>query len=70
MKREIDNLISALSEALSSLLAILAILAIRFDRKVLKRYLNIETPLYRLWHRSNVSNVQNMLNRQKSISNA
>lgn len=24
-------------------------LMLRFDRKVLKRYLNIQTPLYRLW---------------------
>lgn len=37
---------------------------VRFDRKVLKRYLGIETPFYRIWHSQNVKIMQRKLNRE------
>lgn len=33
-------------------------LMLRFDRKVLKRYLNVQTPLYRLWWSNHCQLVQ------------
>lgn len=35
-----------------------------FDRKVIKRYLGIETPIYKLWWKCNVENLQNQINNQ------
>lgn len=32
-----------------------------FDRKVVKRFLNIETPLYKLWWSNHVEYIQNKL---------
>lgn len=34
---------------------------LRVDRKVIKRYFQIETPLYRLWHRNHVKYMQRKL---------
>lgn len=33
-----------------------------FDRKVLKRFLNLETPLYKLWWSNHVEYIQKKLN--------
>ncbi len=32
-----------------------------FDRKVVKRFLNLETPLYKLWWSNHVEHIQNKL---------
>ena len=46
-------------------------LMLRFDRKVLKRYLNIKTPLYKLWWSCHTSAMQLKLNKYyKSQSKA
>lgn len=45
-----------------------SILAIAtFDRKVVKRYTGIETPVYKLWWKHNVKNIQNQINNQINI---
>lgn len=36
-------------KTLKSILRVIVNRMLDFDRKVLKRYLNIQTPLYRLW---------------------
>ncbi len=33
-----------------------------FDRKVLKRFLNLETPLYKFWWSNHVEHIQKKLN--------
>lgn len=35
-----------------------------FDRKVVKRYLGLETPMYKLWWKCNMENLQNKINNQ------
>lgn len=40
---------------------------VRFDRKVLKRYLGIETPLYRLWHERHAVKMQRKLNYESKM---
>lgn len=42
-------------------------LMLRFDRKVLKRYLNIQTPLYRLWWSSHCQFVQAKLDAKNNV---
>lgn len=37
---------------------------LRFDRYVLKRYFNIETPVYKYWWKCNVKYVQRKINNQ------
>lgn len=37
--------------------------ALLFDRRVLKRFLNIETPLYRLWWEAHSANMQRKLDK-------
>lgn len=43
-------------------------LMLRFDRKVLKRYLNIQTPLYRLWWSNHCQLVQAKLDAKNNTS--
>lgn len=35
-----------------------------FDRKVVKRYLGFETPIYKIWWRNNAECLQNKINNQ------
>lgn len=35
-----------------------------FDRKVVKRYLGFETPIYKFWWKCNMENLQNKINNQ------
>lgn len=39
---------------------------LKFDRKVVKRYLHIETPLYRLWWEQHSANMQKKLDRDRA----
>lgn len=41
----------------------------KFDRKVVKRYLNIETPLYKLWWSVYKEQMQSKLNADKALKN-
>lgn len=43
-------------------------LMLRFDRKVLKRYLNVQTPLYRLWWSNHCQLVQAKLDANYNIN--
>lgn len=38
---------------------------VKFDRFVVKRYLNIETPLYKLWWSNHVTLVQKKLENER-----
>lgn len=49
-----DSLINCLGFALKSVL--------KFDKKILKRYFNIETPLYKLWWEAHSKSLQKKLN--------
>lgn len=40
-------------------------LTLKFDRYVVKRYLNIETPLYKLWWSNHVALVQKKLENER-----
>lgn len=43
-------------------------LMLRFDRKVLKRYLNVQTPLYRLWWSNHCQLVQAKLDAKNNTN--
>lgn len=49
-----DSLINCLGFALKSIL--------KFDKRILKRYFNIETPLYKLWWATHSKCMQKKLN--------
>lgn len=38
---------------------------LRFDRRVLKRFLNIETPLYKFWWKNHVEYIQKKLDAER-----
>lgn len=38
-----------------------------FDRKVLKRFLNLETPLYKIWWSNHVEYIQKKLNEARIL---
>ena len=38
-----------------------------FDRKVLKRFLNLETPLYKFWWSNHVEHIQKKLNEARIL---
>lgn len=40
-------------------------MTLKFDRFVVKRYLNIETPLYKLWWSNHVALVQKRLENER-----
>ena len=48
-------------EIITSIIGAIVRAQLRFDRRVVKRYLNIETPFYRIWWRNHVSYMQRAL---------
>jgi hypothetical protein len=54
-----------LKKALFRVLKTVVRSTLKFDRYVVKKYVGIETPLYKLWWAYNVQHTQKLINRQK-----
>ena len=59
----VKTILRAIGNGLVECLGFIVRSLLKFDRKVLKRYLNIETPLYKLWWREHSKHIQRKLGR-------
>lgn len=55
------NDLHAMKNIAYCILSAITVAALEFDRHVLKRHLNIETPLYRLWWKYHSESMQRKL---------
>ena len=59
------KILGIIGHALFVTLRVIVRSILKFDRYVLKRYLNIETPLYKLWWSNNVEYIQKKLDKRR-----
>ena len=43
-------------------------LMVKFDRYIVKRYLFLETPLYKIWWEAYVASIQKKLEKERSLT--
>jgi hypothetical protein len=65
IKEALNNAWKCVTYVFFCLIEILLRRLLKFDRYVLKRYLNIETPLYKAWWKHYAKSIQTQLNNQK-----
>lgn len=63
--KKIKSALCLLGELMFYLLSLILKGIMRFDRYVLKRYLHIETPMYKFWWKNYVRIMQVELNKQQ-----
>ena len=63
MKKNIILIARALCSALTIIFEAAVCAALKFDKKVLKAYLGVETPIYKCWWSANVRRTQKLIDR-------
>lgn len=66
LKRAEREILGAMCDGLVKFIGFMLRSILKFDKKVLKRYFNIETPLYKWWWKEHSASIQRKLDKRRN----